>query len=146
MKIPLLAVLFSILVSPRVFAESASYEAQIGLIPIGGFVIFYNSQGPLSYDTLTPKEIPRDADDIGEVKCEICQQGVSIPILSSSGSRSTSISAARGDGGFGKALLSFRKEKPELRGIYDVKIDFHRISILGIYRRLCTEVTARGFK
>jgi hypothetical protein len=38
------------------------------------------------------------------------------------------------------------KEKPEIRGIYDVKMDYHRISILGVYRRQCLLISARAFK
>ena len=142
-----LTLLFVISWAFQAGADGASYEAAPGFIAIGGYVVFFNSKGPLSFNTLTPGEIPRDALDLGEVRCQSCQQGLSIPIAAPSlSSKGTSISAARGDGGYRKAILNLQKEKPELRGIYDVKIDFHRISILGIYRRLCTEVTARGFK
>ena len=34
----------------------------------------------------------------------------------------------------------------EIRGIYDVKVDLQQISILGVYRRVCTEVSALGFQ
>ncbi len=127
-------------------AERPPYEAQMGLIRVGGFIVFFNSQGPLSFQTLDPSEIPKDAVDAGVVRCDSCQHGVSVPVPGIGSNRTTNISGAGGNGGFDKALANLKKERPELRGIYDVKVDTHRISVLGIYRRLCTEVTARGFK
>ncbi len=108
--------------------------------------MFFNSKGPLSFQTLTGSEIPKDAVDAGTVKCTSCQHGVSIPVPGLGNGRSTNLSGAGGNGGFDKALANLKKDKPDLRGIYDVKIDMHQVSILGIYRRLCTEVSARGFK
>ncbi len=146
MKRVLLACLFLLLAS-QARADWDEYDARPGLIPIGGLIVFFNSQGPLSYPTLTPKEIPSDAVNIGTVRCKSCQHGLSIPITTpSSSSRSTNLSGAQGDGSFKKALAQLQKDRPELKGIYDVKVDMHRISVLGIYKRLCTEVTARGFK
>ncbi len=128
------------------FADRAPYEAQVGLIRVGGIVIFFNSNGPLSFQTLTGAEIPKDAVDAGKVKCDSCQHGVSVPIPGLGNGRSTSVSGAGGNGGFDKALANLKRERPELRGIYDVKVDLHQVSILGIYRKLCTEVTAQAFK
>lgn len=139
--------LFSLLNTPNLFAEKASYEARAGLISSGGFVLFYNSRGPLSYNTLTPGELPMESTDMGEVQCKSCQHGVSIPFISSLvSSKNASISGAMGDGSFKKALSNLFLQRPELRGVYDVKIDIQRVNILGIYRKVCTEVTARGFK
>lgn len=142
-----LVLLFLILVLSlgSALAERPSYEAHLGIINVGGFIIFYNSQGPLSYNTLTPSEIPPNATDAGQVKCRSCQHGLSIPLTSSFTARSN-VSGAQGDGSFRKALANLRQKRPELRGIYDVKIDFHQLSILGLYRRVCTEISARGFK
>ena len=136
---------FLLFLSSKTFADWTEYDARPGLIPVGGIVVFFNSVGPLSYKTMTPKEIPADAKDMGIVRCKSCQHGLSVPIDFSS-VRSTNISGAQGDGSFKKALARLQEEKPELSGIYDVKVDMQRTSILGIYRRLCTEVTARGFK
>ncbi len=147
MRLALLLFIFLILDAPRLFAEKAVYEAQAGLINVGGFVVFYNSQGPLSYNTLTPGDIPKESLDAGEIQCESCQYGISIPFVSSLiGSRNSSVSGALGDGGFRKALKNLQRERPELRGIYDVKVDVHKVNILGVYKKVCMEVSARGFK
>lgn len=122
-------------------------DARLGLLRPGGIVIFMNSRAPLSFETLSPSQIPDDAVDAGAVFCQSCQHGVSAPITAPSGtSRGTNISGAGGNGGFERALANLKKECPEIRGIYDVKVDYHRVSILGIYRRLCIEITARGFR
>lgn len=125
-------------------AERQAYESKLGLINPGGFIVFFNSQGPLSYQTLTRGELPADIADLGEVECKSCQHGLSIPVPTSS-SRSTSVSGAQGDGSILKAMQSLKKTKPEAEGIYDVKVDMQRISVLGIYRRVCTLVNARAF-
>ncbi|MBI2118319.1 MAG: hypothetical protein HYT97_01680 [Elusimicrobia bacterium] len=144
----LIAILFlAFLNAPELFAEKASYEARAGMISSGGFVLFYNSRGPLSYNTLSPGELPKESMDLGEVQCKSCQHAISIPFISSLiGQKSSSVSGALGDGSFKKALSNLLGQRPELRGIYDVKIDIQKVNILGIYRKLCTEVTARGFK
>ena len=54
--------------------------------------------------------------------------------------------AVRGRAGYGKALEDIRRRNPGLRGIWDVKLDDHTLSVLGFFRRVCTEVTARGFR
>ena len=139
------AILLSLSAAVAECAEE--YEAVPGLIIPGGFTVFFNSQGPLSYETLSPGEIPRDAVDVGKVKCTSCQHGLSFPITTPSlSSRGTNISGAQGNGSFQKALENLKLARPDVRGIYDVKVDYHKISVLGIYKRLCTEVTARGYK
>lgn len=131
---------------PEAFAdelsEEVSYEAQFGLIQVGGFVVLFDTQGPMSYVTLTSRDLPRDAKPIGEVKGRGCQRALSIPLL---GDGNTQISGALGDGGYRRAFKQILEEHPGIKGIYDVKIDDHDFSILGIYTHLCTEVTARGF-
>jgi hypothetical protein len=42
-------------------------------------------------------------------------------------------------------MKDIQSRSSELDGIFDVKVDVHKFSILGIYRRECTEITARGF-
>lgn len=125
-------------------ADRGSYDAQYGLIPVGGFVVLFNSNGPLSFQTATPSDVPPGAQDAGEVFGSSCQHGLSVPTALQA--RSTNISAALGNGGFARALSAIQKRRPEVRGIYDVKVDMRRTSVLGVYRRLCTEVTARGFR
>ena len=138
------AVLLSVSFAHADWEES---DARPGLLRTGGFMIFMNSRAPLSYETLSANQLPQDAADVGPVTCKSCQHGVSIPISPPSGtSRGNSISGSGGNGGFEKALANLKKARPEIRGIYDVKVDYHRVSILGIYRRQCVEVAARGFK
>ncbi len=110
-------------------------------------MLFTNSRAPLSFETLSADKLPANATDAGTIYCQSCQHGLSIPVTPPSGtSRGSNISGLGGNGGFEKAFANLKKERPEIRGIYDVKIDYHRVSILGIYRRQCLEVTARAFK
>lgn len=141
----LLAALLISALSPvvRASGENDGEAASPGLIPSGNFTIFYKTEGPLSFVTMTPKDRPKGAQELGTVKGSSCQHGLSVPI--SADVRGTSISGAYGDGGFGKALAQIKKEKPEVAGIYDVRTDMRVFSILGIYKKLCTEVTARAF-
>lgn len=127
------------------FAEDPSYEADFGLITPGGFIVFYNSQGPLSYSTLTLKDLPKGAALLGEVKSENCQYQVSIPLFTVFPQQVT-LSGAQGNGGFKKAMASIQRDYPQLDGIFDVKIDIHELNILGIYNWECTEIVARGFR
>lgn len=113
------------------------------LIPTGGIMIFYKSSGPLSFVTMTPKDRPAGARELGTVKGVSCQHGLSIPLAAEF--RSTSISGSYGNGSFVKAIEQIKKERSEIAGLYDVRSDLRVFSILGIYRKLCTEVTARAF-
>jgi hypothetical protein len=124
-------------------AQEGGSEARPVLIQPGGLPMFYVSEGPLSFVTPTPGELPRGARDLGEVKGRSCQHGLSIPLAASI--RATTVSGAIGNGGYRKVLAAMRKQRPELAGIYDVKVDVQILSILGFYRRTCTEVAARGF-
>jgi len=126
------------------FAEDPSYEADVGLIIPGGFILFYNSQGPLSSTMLTLKDLPKDAVLLGEVKSENCQHQVSIPLFGVS--QQVKISGALGNGSYKKAMASIQRDYPQVDGIFDVKIDIHELYILfGIYKFECTEIVARGF-
>jgi hypothetical protein len=116
-------------------------EAWPDLILPGGFVIFYDSSGGLSYPSATPGEVPADAIPIGEVKGRACQYKLDIPFLSSIGT----LSGAAGRGGYSEVFNAISKEHPGIRGLYDVKVDDHSISVL-IIERLCTEVTAYGYR
>ncbi|MGB0909704.1 MAG: hypothetical protein ACPGYT_05030 [Nitrospirales bacterium] len=120
-----------------------AYEARPGLIYVGTFVVFYDSEGPLSFQTMTPQEIPHDAVAVGEVIGDSCQHGLSLPIFLS-GSDRFSISGAKGDGSYKKALLNIQEKHPMLAGLYDVKVDIHQWSIL-TYSQECTVVVAQGF-
>ncbi len=115
-----------------------------GLIKPGGLPVFFSSQGPLAYTSLTSSEIPKDAVPIGTVTGHRCQFSLSVPITASI--RSTSVSGAVGDGTFGKIIQDLTHEHPGLLGLYDVKVDLHYTSLLGIFGRLCTEMTAEGYR
>ena len=74
-----------------------------------------------------------------------CQHGLSIPIIYSATDR-LSLSGAAGDGSYRKALQNIAEKHPGIAGLYDVKVDIQRMSILTIYSRNCTIVVAQGFK
>lgn len=142
----ILALMCGCLLSTSAWAQSASWEARTGLIFAGAFMLFYDSEGPLSYKSLTPWELPNDAVLVGEVAGESCQHGVSIPIIFSATDR-IRVSGAKGDGSFKKALKDLHVRHPDVAGLYDVKVDVRRISVLaGIYIRDCTGVVALGFR
>ncbi len=126
-------------------SQNAAYEANVGLLPVGGFMVFYDSQGPLSYTSLTPHQVPKRAVVLEEVMGESCQHGLSIPIFFSSPVRG-GISGTRGDGSYRKAFDNIQGKYRDLDGIFDIKVDIHQYSILGIYKKNCTEVVARGFQ
>ncbi len=136
-------VLVALLAGGRPEAHAQS-EASPGLIGIGGYVIFFGAEGPLSYATLTPRDVPPEATRVGPVTGRSCQYGVSVPVggLTSN----TRVSGALGQGGYEKALTDIRARHPGLLGIYDVQVDQHVVRVLTVFQRLCVEVTARGFK
>lgn len=111
---------------------------------MGGFNLYSDVDTPMSFVAMTPKEIPADAVLLGEVEAKSCQHGVAVPITASF--QPMTLSGAGGDGGYDKALAALKKKRPEIRGFYDVKADFHLLSVLGFYRRLCVVLTARAFK
>ena len=122
-----------------------TYEANSGLIFVGLFMLYYDSEGPLSYQNSMLQEVPKGAIRIGEVRGDSCQYGLSIPIPFTASDR-ISISGAVGDGSYREAIENIRERYPELDGLYDVKVDIHRRSILTIWNRNCTIVVAHGFK
>ena len=136
--------LAALLAAPAARAQEEGTTARPGLIRPGGLTVFYASEGPLSFATLTPGELPPGARDAGEVRGSSCQHGLSIPVTASI--RPTTVSGAAGNGGYRKTLAGILKARPDLAGIYDVKVDVQTLSILGLYRRICTEVLARGFR
>ena len=114
------------------------------LIAPGGLPAFFSSQGPLAYSSLTRREIPMDATSLGEVSGQSCQFSLAIPLAISV--RSSSVSGAIGNGSYAKILREMTQQHPGLRGIYNVKVDLHQITILGIFGKLCTEITAEGYR
>ena len=145
MSLPAAAVLLSLLAAPAAaLGENEDATAVPTMTSRGSIHIFYQSVGPMSFVAMTPKDVPADARALGEVKSVSFQRGVSIPLAANI--RATSVSNSYGDGGYRKALELMKKKHPDLEGIYDVKVDLGIFSLLGgIYRSLCTYVTARGF-
>jgi hypothetical protein len=122
--------------------EEAAGTARPGVIAMGGLLIFGNAKAPLSFVTVPAK--PKTAVDTGEVKVEVCQRGLAIPLTASF--RPTTISGFAGNGGYEKALATARARKPDVAGLYDVRVDAHLFSLLGVYRKLCLELTARSYR
>jgi hypothetical protein len=121
------------------------YEADYtGLLAPGGYVVlYYNSAGPLSYHVSSLRDLPPGAIQTGRVRSTGCQYGISVPLSLSA--NAINVSAVQGDGSYARILRQMQAEHPELAGLFDVIVDAHTIQVFGIFRRLCTEVTARGF-
>lgn len=133
----------ALLLVPAGLARAQEDEAaRSGVLSPGGLVVFQDSRGPLSFAAMTRKELPADLVPAGEVTREACQHGVNIPLGRNMGANS--VSGAGGDGGYERALQNLRFRNPQVAAVYDVKVDVHIISILRIYRRRCTEITARA--
>lgn len=139
-----LACLVASLAAPRAVVGQSGYEASSGVIRPAGFVLFLTALGPLSYATLTPGDLPRDALRLGPVSGRSCQFAISTPMIDIAGI--PRLSAGAGGGGFEQALEHIRERHPDLTGIYDVKIDVHMVGVLTVFQRLCTEITAQGFR
>ena len=144
MRFPVAALLVLLAVPVAALGENEDDTALPTMTSRGSIHLFYQSVGPMSFVAMTPKDVPADARQLGEVRSVSCQRGVSIPLAANI--RATSVSNSYGDGGYRKALELMKKKHPDLEGIYDVKVDLGIFSLLGgIYRSLCTYVTARGF-
>ena len=144
MRILFAAALVGLLAAPcRAVGEGDDDDAYPGMQSANGLVLFYESAGPMSFPAMTPKDVPENAVKIREVKGRACQRGLAVPIAANF--NATNISAYRGDGSYAKALAQIKKEHPDVIGIYDVRTDVEVFSILGVYRSLCTEVSARAF-
>lgn len=132
------------LISSVVAQDTDQSTASPDVIPPSGLTLYYNTQGPLSFVSMTPGDLPPNAIPIGEVETYDCQYKLSIPLSLSL--RATSVSGVQGNGSFRKAMEGLHRNHPELAGIYDVKVDLHVTSVLGVFQRLCTEISARGYK
>ncbi len=144
MRILLAAALAAALAVPcHAVGEGDEDDAIPGLISPSGMMMFYDSSGPMSFPSMTPKDIPDDARKIKEVKGRACQRGLAVPIAANFSA--TNISAYLGNGSYARALAEIKKNNPDITGIYDVRTDVEDFAILGFYRSLCTIVTARAF-
>ena len=79
--------------------------------------MYYDSEGPLSYQTTTPWELPKDRIPIGEVMGDSCQHGLSIPIIYSAIGSGEPVSGAAGDGSYRKALRDIARKHPDIYGL-----------------------------
>ena len=144
MRILLAAALVALLSAHcRAFGEGDDDDAVPGLQPASGMVLFYESAGPLSFPSMTPRDVPEGVRKIREVKGRACQRGLALPTAANI--NATNVSVYFGNGSYAKAVAQIKKEHPEVVGLYDVRTDVEVFSILGFYRSLCTEVTARAF-
>lgn len=137
-----------ILFAGSVSADNSAGDTRPGLLSPRSLTLYYNSQGPLNFNTLTFKSLPPGAKPIGEVKAKSCQYGISIPlgIPYSSRSSSQSLSGIKGNSSYKKLMANLQKEHPGLDGIYDVKMDKHIVRVLMLFTRLCIEISAQGFE
>ncbi len=127
-------------------ADQDWYKARPSLISPGSyFILFYQSEGAMSYQPMDGKDLPQKAIDVGNYTAKTCQYGISIPI-SPLAVNSAKISASFGEGTYFKTLNKIRKKHPDLAGLFDIKADLQTISVLGIFARQCVIVAARGFK
>ena len=144
MRHALAGLLLALLLVPAAARAQQTYEASPDLIGIGGYVVFYDARGPLSFLPMTRRDLPHDAVIGDEVAGQACSYGVSIPVTLSV--NAIRVSGAYGMAGYEDALAKIQQAHPHLAGVFDVRVDDHTISVLGIFRRACTQVVARGFR
>ena len=77
-----------------------------------GFMLYYNTTGPMSFPAMTPRDVPASARKLGMVVGRSCQRGLSVPV--SADIRSTSVSGNFGDGGYGKAIGAIKAAHPDV--------------------------------
>jgi hypothetical protein len=131
-----------------VFCDDYLHEAQPGLILPGGFfILWYDATGPLSYRTMRPRDVKGPVERLGPVSGRSCQLRLAIPLLPPTAfTRGASLTLAGGNGSFVKALGDVQRAHPGLKGVYDIAVDHHVVTVLGVFQRACTEVRARGFR
>jgi hypothetical protein len=127
------------------FADDEDYEADFSslMAPGGYLVVFYDATGTLSYVTPSLKDLPPGVVQAGRVQGRACQYGLSIP--TSLAFRAATVSAVKGNGSYQEVLAAIHVDHPEMAGFFDVIVDKHTRQVLGFFKRVCTEVTARGY-
>lgn len=120
------------------------YQTRPRVLPLPPTSI-QSSTGPLSYRAPTPT---RAAPPLGEVTGRACQSGLTLPLgwitrADEAGNDQVALlvfGAGFGDGGYAAALADAgsKAEGP----LYDIRADVHVLSILGVWREQCVEVTA----
>jgi len=135
-----------IFISPLFGDDAEPYEYKPDLISVEGYILLYDVQGPASYVTSTPGKLPAQAIKLGPIHAKACQHGLTLPLTINLKAQSGKIGGALGSGGYLQALNNLKKERADLEGIYDVKVDLDEVRIFSIYSRLCTEIIAQGFR
>lgn len=126
--------------------DPLSYEANPSVLDLEGYVVFFNGTGPLSFVTAAPRVYPLGITRLGRVHVESCEQGWTLPFSLDLRTRSAEVSGGYGDGGYVKAMRKLQKENSEIKGIYDVQVDYHDTVILSIYSKHCVNITGRAFR
>lgn len=139
-----LALLPALVLPALAQTHGSSWESKPGMLRLSGLILFFGGQGPMSYQLPVSGSAPDGTTPVGEVTGSACQHGLSVPL--GLGLRATRVGAGLGLGGYERALADLLSRSPDVKGIYDAKVDDRIFSILGIYRKLCTEITARGYR
>jgi hypothetical protein len=115
-----------------------------GTLPLG--TVFQNSHGPLAYRSPTEPGVVRT-----QVTGEACSDALVVPPAFGAGflvdptqtnlSKIPTLGIAWGDAGIARAVADAKEHAAGGR-LYDVRIDAHTTSVLGVYLHLCTEVHA----
>jgi hypothetical protein len=132
---------------PSALRPRASYEANPQALQ-GGFVIFQDSSGALSYHAPAGHDV-RKLVTTQRVQGRACQRGFQLPIepliAALTGSAVPAppwVSATWGDGGYRDAMDDARRGLPRDAVLYDVRADLATLMILSIYRQRCLVLDA----
>src|SRR5689334_7106836 len=126
--------------------DPATSDFAPALLPIDGYVVLFNATGPASYATTTPGTLPVSAVPMGDVYDQACESGISLPLSANLHEKSAKVGGVIGDSGYQRALNNIHDTYPGLAGIYDVKVDLREMRVLTIFSKLCTEISALGFR
>ena len=121
--------------------ETASYEAESGLLTPAGTPLFQQMQAPLSW---RPEVAPKGkARKLVPVKAEVCQRGINLPTqILSKALGSSPYSIGFDDGSYAKVISELMSSNPGIQNLYDVKIDVAYLSVLAVYIQACTQLSA----
>jgi hypothetical protein len=120
-------------------------------IPVVDGTIYRGTTDPMAYRSSLPRDVPRPAGRWVEASGEACTTTISFPpnppavFLGSEAVLNAlpypSLYVAAGNDGY---ALAMARARASARGaqLFDVRADVHTTSVLGIWRRDCTEVHA----
>jgi hypothetical protein len=111
-------------------------------VPVAELIVFQNNKVPVSYQPPQGRDVG-GLEPVERVRGRACQRGVSVPILTGLGVRSSSaLSVAWANGAFEAALADARRDLPPEAVLYDVRADLNLRMIMTVYRELCLELDA----